>query len=192
MLKNGLTLGCKVIADFLNQHQKTLTFVGHFTITNQLIYRILKNKMVILRSSADQHWKSTWFRQEKRGHLLCHCSLRTDSKSPNGSDDPISWLTPCKWVEGPRSLVLERQEHRASKTNFHNGQLAVSHEVPLRGTYRALLKDQAANLPEVLAWSFSLKSVLRTACFFEDFTGHQWFHIKNIPWHQGVTGWPSL
>ena len=70
----------------------------------------------------------------------------------------------CMWQEGCS----------ASKTNFCNRQFLVNHEVPLRGTYPVQLKDQAANLFEVLAWSFSLISVLRTAYFFEVFTGHQW------------------
>ena len=55
----------------------------------------------------------------------------------------------------------------ASKTNFHIHQKPINHEVPLRGTYCVLLCDQAANLSEVLAWSFSLKSVLRTANIFD-------------------------
>jgi hypothetical protein len=47
--------------------------------------------------------------------------------------------------------------------------LAVVHEVPLRGTFLIPPKDQAANLSEVLAWSFSLKSVLRTVYIFDVF-----------------------
>ena len=37
----------------------------------------------------------------------------------------------------------------ASKTNFQIGQLAVGHEVPLRGTFLIQPNDQAANLSEV-------------------------------------------
>ena len=45
--------------------------------------------------------------------------------------------------------------------------MPVNQKVPLRGTYNVQLMDQAANLSEVLAWSFSLKSVLRTANIFD-------------------------
>ena len=60
----------------------------------------------------------------------------------------------------------------ASKTNFHIRPKPVNHKVPLRGTCIVLLSDQAANLSEVLAWSFSLKSVLRTANIFDVAPGH--------------------
>ena len=65
----------------------------------------------------------------------------------------------------------------ASKTNFQIGQLAVGHEVPLRGTFLIQPKDQAANLSEVLAWSFSLKAVLQTAYIFDVFPGHYYYQI---------------
>ena len=58
---------------------------------------------------------------------------------------------------------LPYQVESASKTNFYIRKKPVNHKVPLRGTYNVQLMDQAANLYEVLAWSFSLKSVLLTA-----------------------------
>ena len=61
---------------------------------------------------------------------------------------------------------LPYQVESASKTNFYIRKKPVNHKVPLRGTCYVQLKDQAANLSEVLAWSFSLKSVLRTANIF--------------------------
>ena len=51
--------------------------------------------------------------------------------------------------------------------NFHIRPMPVNHKVPLRGTCNVQLLDQTANLSEVLAWSFSLKSVLRTAYIFD-------------------------
>ena len=60
------------------------------------------------------------------------------------------------------------QVKSAPKTNFHIYLKPVNHKVPLRGTCTSQLYDQAANLYEVLAWSFSLKSVLRTAYIFDD------------------------
>ena len=63
------------------------------------------------------------------------------------------------------------QVERASKTNFHIRQMPVNLKVPLRGTCTIPPYDQAANLSEVLAWSFSLKSVLRTAYIFDVLPG---------------------
>ena len=59
------------------------------------------------------------------------------------------------------------QVESASKTNFYIRQNLVNHKVPLRGTCNVQLMDQAANLSEVLAWSFILKSVLRTANIYD-------------------------
>ena len=59
------------------------------------------------------------------------------------------------------------QVESASKTNFYIPQNLVNHKVPLRGTCNVQLMDQAANLSEVLAWSFILKSVLRTANIYD-------------------------
>jgi hypothetical protein len=59
------------------------------------------------------------------------------------------------------------QVESASKTNFYIRQNPVNHKVPLRGTCNVQLMDQAANLSEVLAWSFILKSVLRTANIYD-------------------------
>ena len=64
---------------------------------------------------------------------------------------------------------LPNQVESASKTNFYIRPKPVNHKVPLRGTCNIQLMDQAANLSEVLAWSFSLKSVLRTANIFDVF-----------------------
>ena len=73
---------------------------------------------------------------------------------------------------------LPYQVESASKTNFYIRKKPVNHKVPLRGTYNVQLKDQAANLSEVLAWSFSLKSVLRTANIFRCSPGHS--NDKNL------------
>jgi hypothetical protein len=67
---------------------------------------------------------------------------------------------------------LPNQVESALKTNFHIHQKPVNQKVPLRGICIVKLKDQATNLSEVLAWSFSLKSVLRTANFFQCFHRH--------------------
>ena len=94
-----------------------------------------------------------------------------------------TWLLPCRGRSGRRLDFYGKhhassskmsaawwqpyQVESASKTNFHIRQNLVNHKVPLRGTCNVLLMDQAANLSEVLAWSFILKSVLRTANIYD-------------------------
>ena len=76
------------------------------------------------------------------------------------------------------------QVESASKTNFYIPQNLVNHKVPLRGTCNVQLMDQAANLSEVLAWSYSLKSVLRTANIYDvspDNNVLQYTAISSIP-----------
>ena len=55
--------------------------------------------------------------------------------------------------------------------------MAGNHKVPLRGTFCVLFYDQAANLFEVLTWSFPLKSVLRTANNFDVLPDNNLFHV---------------
>ena len=94
-----------------------------------------------------------------------------------------AWLLPRRGRSG-RRLDFYRKRHAssskmsaawwqpyqvesASKTNFYIRQNLVNHKVPLRGTCNFLLMDQAANLSEVFAWSYSLKSVLQTANIYD-------------------------
>ena len=71
------------------------------------------------------------------------------------------------------------QVESASKTNFYIPQNLVNHKVPLRGTCNVLLMDQAANLFEVFAWSFILKSVLRTANIYDVSPDNNNFYYGN-------------
>ena len=74
--------------------------------------------------------------------------------------------TPCKPVDDGRSLVSAESNGKCVEDELPKPSNAYQQKVPLRGTCHFQLCDQAANLFEVLAWSFSLKSVLRTAYIF--------------------------
>ena len=89
------------------------------------------------------------------------------SKRQVGSKTRLLWETPCKLIEDERSLVAAISSGKCVEDELLHPPNLVNHKVPLRGTCNVQLMDQAANLSEVLAWSFILKSVLRTANIYD-------------------------
>ena len=85
------------------------------------------------------------------------------SKRLVGSKTRLLRETPCKPVDDGRSLVTMITSEKCVEDELPSRQRPVNQKVPLRGTCSIQYCDQAANLSEVLAWSLSLKSVLRTA-----------------------------
>ena len=104
-------------------------------------------------------------------HSFDREGLTFSSKRLVGSKTRLLRETPCKFIEDERSLVAAITRGKCVEDELQIRQSPVSQKVPLRGTYSIQYCDQAANLSEVLAWSFSLKSVLRTANIFDVFPG---------------------
>ena len=92
--------------------------------------------------------------------------LTFSSKRLVGSKTRLLRETPCKFIEDERSLVAAISRGKCVEDELPIRQSPVSQKVPLRGTYSIQYRDQAATVFDGLAWSFSLKSVLRTACVF--------------------------
>ena len=93
------------------------------------------------------------------------------SKGQVGSMTRLLRETPCKFIEDERSLVAAISRGKCVEDELPIRQSPVNQKVPLRGTYSIQYRDQAATVFDGLAWSFSLKSVLRTACVFDAFPG---------------------
>ena len=99
------------------------------------------------------------------------------SKRLVGSKTRLLRETPCKFIEDERSLVATMSRGKCVEDELPNRQSPVNQKVPLRGTCSIQYCDQAANLSEVLAWSLSLKSVLRTANISDVFP---WTLIRQV------------
>ena len=151
-----------------------------------MCYNFLKANIYYYKSSKScldvSHIDVTFF--QKKETLLSrkdHQHLHNSQQMSRISISAVSWawLLPRRGRSGRRldfygkhhassskmsaAWWLPNQVESASKTNFYIRPKPVNHKVPLRGTCNVQFMDQAANLSEVLAWSYSLKSVLRTA-----------------------------
>ena len=90
-------------------------------------------------------------------------ALAFASKRQVGSKTRLLWETPCKLIEDERSLVVAISSGKCVVDELLYLSKACQSKSSSSRHICVLLCDQAANLSEVLAWSFILKSVLRTA-----------------------------
>ena len=110
------------------------------------------------------------------------------SKRQVGSKTRLLWETPCKLIEDERSLVAAISSEKCVEDELPKPSNAYGRRSSSsRHLHGLQFCDQAANLFEVLAWSYSLKSVLRTAYIFDVFRGDT-LCIRLLPPRWGLKG----